>query len=161
MALVDVLDHLPLDHEDRGTLIKILKETIDGIMKVQDQESGVWYQVIDQGERAGNYLEASASTMMVYAMAKGIRKGYLDASLTKDAKAAYKGIVTEFITVTKQDLVNLNKNCSVAGLGPDNSRQRDGSFEYYISEPIVVNDGKGVGAFILASYELEMLEKNE
>lgn len=157
MAIVDVLDYLPENHKDRGSLIHILKETIDGMMKYQDKETGVWYQVVDQGDRTGNYLEASASTMIVYAMAKGIRKGYLSADLKKEVKKAYQGVIEQFVTVTKQGLVNLNKNCSVAGLGPDSTPHRDGSFEYYISEPIVVNDGKGVGAFILASCELEAL----
>lgn len=157
MAIVDVLDYLPEDHKDRDALITILKETIEGVMKFQDKETGVWYQVIDQGNRTGNYLEASASVMMVYAMAKGVRKGYLNSKLLPEVNKAYKGVIEQFVTVTKEDLVNLNKNCSVAGLGPDNSRHRDGSFEYYISEPIVVNDGKGVGAFILASCEVEKL----
>ncbi|HHX60924.1 MAG TPA: hypothetical protein GX707_09460 [Epulopiscium sp.] len=157
MALVDVLDHLPTDHKDRQALINILQETINGLMKFQDKETGVWYQVTDQGNRTGNYLEASASTMIVYAMAKGVRKGYLSTQLTQEVKKAYKGIVKEFVTVTELGLVNLNKNCSVAGLGPDDSRHRDGSFEYYISEPIIVNDGKGVGAFILASAEVEKM----
>ncbi len=157
MALVDVLDYLPIDHKDRQALITILEKTIKGLMSYQDKETAVWYQVTDQGNRTGNYLEASASTMIVYAMAKGIRKGYLSSGLIPQVKKAYKGVVTEFVTVTEAGLVNLNKNCSVAGLGPDDSRHRDGSFEYYISEPIVVNDGKGVGAFILASAEIEKL----
>lgn len=155
MALVDVLDSIPEDHKDRATLIKILNETMTALNQFADEETGLCYQVIDQGKRKGNYLEASASSMIVYAMAKGVRMGYLDDSWTAKIEKAYKGLIEEFILLTNEGLVNLNKVCSVAGLG--NKEKRDGSFTYYISEPIVVNDAKGVGAFILASAEVETL----
>jgi len=155
MALVDVLDYVEEDHPERKTLINMLQASMDALIKVQDKETGVWYQVLDKGNEKGNYLEASASCMFVYAMAKGIRKGYLGAQWLIDVKKAYNGLIEEFIMVTNQGLVNLNKNCMVAGLGGDD--KRDGSYAYYISEPIVANDGKGVGAFIMASIEIEKM----
>jgi unsaturated rhamnogalacturonyl hydrolase len=155
MAIVDVLDYIPEDHKDRQRLIQMLKEVMEALLKVQDIESGLWYQVLDQGNRKGNYLEASASCMIVYAMAKGVKKGYLSEEWLDVVEKAYKGIIEEFITVTAEGLVNLNKVCEVAGLGGKD--RRDGTFEYYISEPIVTNDAKGVGAFILASAEIETL----
>lgn len=155
MAIVDVLDYIPEKHKDRKRIIQILNDVMEALLRVQDKGSKVWYQVLDQGTRKGNYLEASASCMILYAMAKGYRKGYLGEKWLKEARMAYKGILEEFITVTAEGLVNLNKNCAVAGLG--GTDKRDGSFEYYISEPIVVNDPKGVGAFILASAEMEII----
>ncbi|WP_046175547.1 glycoside hydrolase family 88/105 protein [Domibacillus indicus] len=153
MGLVDTLAILPEHQQDREKLISILMDTLEALKKVQDQESGVWYQVLDQARRKGNYLEASCSCMIVYAIAKGVRLGYLDKRWIETANKAYEGILSEFITVTAEGFVNLNKNCQVAGLGgPD---QRDGTFEYYISEPIITNDLKGVGAFILAAAEME------
>lgn len=153
MGLVDVLGILPEGHPYRPQLVTILTETLDVLKNVQDQNSGVWYQVLDQPDRKGNYLEASASCMIVYAMAKGVRLGVLKEEWMETAQKAYEGIITEFITVTAEGHVNLNKNCQVAGLGgPDG---RDGTFEYYISEPIITNDLKGVGAFILAAAEME------
>lgn len=156
MALVDVLDHFPEGHPRRGELIHILNETITALIKVQD-ESGAWFQVLDQGDRVGNYLEASASCMIVYAMAKGMRRGYLSKTIQPAVAKGYSGIIQHFIKVDDHGSVNLTKICRVAGLGrtaPTNP-YRDGSFEYYIGEPIVMNDYKGVGPFILASLEVE------
>lgn len=156
MAIVDVLDYIPKEHKDRARIIEILNEVLEALLKVQDKETGLWYQVLDQGHRKGNYLEASASCMILYAMAKGAKKGYLPEKYFKLAKKTYKGVIEEFITVTQAGLVNLNKNCAVAGLG--GATKRDGTFEYYISEPIVSNDPKGVGAFILAAAMMDILE---
>jgi unsaturated rhamnogalacturonyl hydrolase len=115
----------------------------------------VWYQVLDAGKRKGNYLESSGSSMIVYALLKGVRKGYLPESLKQTALDAFRGLVDEFILETKEGLINLNKVCYVAGLGGKD--KRDGSFAYYISEPIVSNEPKGLGPFILAAVEKEAL----
>lgn len=155
MALADTIEVLPKNHKDRNALIKILNNCVTALLKVQDNASKVWYQVLDEGERKGNYLEASGSSMIVYALLKGVRLGYLPESLKETAKEAYKGLINEFILETKDGLINLNKICYVAGLGGKD--KRDGSFAYYISEPIVSNEPKGLGPFLLASYEYETL----
>lgn len=153
MALVDTLEVFPEDNKYRSELVAIFKRTIAALLKVQDTESHVWYQVLDQGTRKGNYLEASGSSMIVYALLKGVRKGYLPEILKETAKQAFQGLVAEFILATKEELINLNKICYVAGLGGKDNR--DGTFAYYISEPIVSNEPKGLGPFILASVENE------
>jgi len=158
MGLVDALDFIPTDHPERSTLIAILKRLATAIADFQDEETGVWYQVVDQGGREGNYLEASASCMYVYALAKAVKKGYLDAHFLAVARRGYDGIHRQFIEVDDNGLVNIHQVCSVAGLGGD--PYRDGSFEYYISEPVRSNDPKAVGPFILASLEFENLENN-
>lgn len=101
--------------------------------------------------------EASASCMITYVLAKAVRKGYLAPHWAEAAYKAYQGIIDEFIIVTAEGLVNLNKNCQVAGLGGPS--RRDGTYAYYLSEPIVTNDGKGVGAFIQASMAMDQLKK--
>jgi unsaturated rhamnogalacturonyl hydrolase len=154
MAIPDVLDHLPEDHPEREKLAEIFGNMIGALSAVQDRSTGLWYQVLDQGSRQGNYLEASASCMFVYAMAKGSRKGYLDSQYLDVAQRGYEGVLERLVDVDDQGLVNLNRICSVAGLGEE--PYRDGSFEYYISEEIVTNDYKGVGPFILASVEMEL-----
>lgn len=154
MALVDTLEVLPENHKDRTKLIEILNNCVQALLKVQDKENHVWYQVLDEGSRKGNYLEASGSSMIVYALLKGTRKGYLPETLKETAKEAYKGLIDEFILETKEGLINLNKICYVAGLGGKDNR--DGSFTYYISEPIVSNEPKGLGPFLLASAEYEL-----
>ncbi len=152
MALADVLDFLPADHARRAAVLDCFQKTITGVAAVQDQASGVWFQILDQGGRPGNFLEASASCMFVYAIAKGIKHGYLPDSYTPVMQRAYQGILEQFITVDDADLVNLNQICRVAGLG--GTPYRDGSYEYYINEPVVSNDLKGIGPFILAGVEL-------
>ncbi len=153
MAIPDVLDHFPQDHPERGKLISIFQRLAVAVAAVQDESSGVWYQILDQAGRDGNYLEASASCMFVYALAKGVRCGYLDRKYLDVARRGYKGILEQFVRVDEAGLVNLERICSVGGLG--GQPYRDGSFEYYISEKITANDYKGVGAFVLASIEVE------
>lgn len=153
MAIVDVLDFLPAGHAIRDRLVAILERTASALVAVQDKATGLWYQVLDQGDRAGNYLEASASGMFVYALTKGAGKGYIGQKYLDVAQRGYNGILEHFVEINEQGLVTLNQICAVAGLGGE--PYRDGSFEYYISEKIVANDPKGVGPFIMASVELE------
>lgn len=157
MAIVDVLDELPADHPKRDAIIDILDRMFAAVVKVQDPATGLWYQVLDQGDREGNYLEATASNMFVYAMAKAVRKGYVDDKYLDAAKKGYQGILNELVTVDENGFVNIHKCCSVAGLGGD--PYRDGSFEYYIGEKVRSNDPKAIGPFILAGLEFSTLEK--
>jgi unsaturated rhamnogalacturonyl hydrolase len=153
MGLVDVLDIIPASHPGRGELIGILGRCLEAAYRVQDAESGVWYQVMDQGRRPGNYLEASGSCMYVYAAARSARLGYVPAEFREKALRGFSGIMQQFVRVSEDGLVNLEKVCSVAGLG--GTPYRDGSYEYYVNEPTRTNDYKGVGPFILAAMELE------
>lgn len=151
MALVDVLDILP-DTAHRATVADVLRRTMEAVARVQDA-SGVWWQVLDQAERPGNYLESSASCMFAYAFAKGARQGHLPPAHRLLAVRAYDAIVERFIRPTREGGVDVSGCCRGAGLGitPD----RDGSFAYYVAQPPVTNDPKGVGAFLLASVEIE------
>jgi unsaturated rhamnogalacturonyl hydrolase len=153
MALVDIFDFFPADHPDMAALKEIFVDSVDALLKVQ--HNGLWYQILDQPEREKNYPESSASCMIVYAIAKGVRGGYLPSNYAEFAQVGYHRIVEEFITVDADGLVDLNRICSVGGLG--GTPYRDGSYDYYMSEPIVTNDDKGVGAFILASVEMERI----
>lgn len=158
MALVDVLDYFPEQHPEKANLIKYLQRLAPALVKYQDAKSGVWYQMTTQGTRKGNYFEASGSCMFVYALAKGVRQGYLDAKYLTAAKKGYAGILKEFVEKEKDGTLSLNKTVSVGGLG--GNPYRDGSYEYYLSEPIRKNDLKGVGPFIFASVEMEIANEN-
>lgn len=153
MAIPDILDFFPEDHPQREKIILAFQKTADAVISVQDEASGVWFQILDQGDRPGNYLEASASCMFVTGLAKGIRMGYFDTSYLQAVKKGYQGILEQFIDVDEYGWVNLNGIVSVGGLG--GNPYRDGSFAYYISEPVVSNDYKGFGPFIMASLEIE------
>lgn len=157
MALVDVLDFLPVDHPKRPEVLEITRRLAEGIVKYQDDESGVWYQVVDLPEEEGNYKEASASSMFTYFLLKGVNKGYLDSSFHDNAIKGYHGLLDEFIRYEDDGTISLTNVCSVAGLG--GNPYRSGSYEYYISEPRRDNDPKGVGPFIMASLEFEKANK--
>ena len=156
-ALVDALDWFPSTHPGRKKLIDILNRLVTAVEKVQDKQTGLWYDVMnyDGPGKEKNYFEASASCQLTYAIAKGVRKGYLPASKISIAKKAYDGIVKQFIKV-EDGQTNLHGTVSVSGLG--GNPYRDGSFEYYMREKVVVNDPKGVGAFIKAAGEMEISE---
>lgn len=154
MALVDVLDYFPPNHPKRKTLVDILVRFAEAVKKVQDPATGLWYQVLDKPKEAGNYLESSASAMFVYALAKGVRQGVLPASYFTVAKNGYNGMLSRFIEKDAQGMSNYTKTVAVAGLG--GNPYRDGTYAYYISEKVVTNDPKGVGAFLQASNEMEI-----
>lgn len=151
MAMVDVLDFLPENHPGREKIITYLNQFAEAIVKVQD-ESGLWWQVLDQANRKGNYLEATGTAMFVYTLAKGVNKGYLPKNYLQNANKGYNGLIDDLITIEENGVINLTKCCGVAGLG--GKPYRDGSYDYYINEIIRSNDPKGTGAFILASLEL-------
>jgi len=173
MALIELLDALPEYYARRAELIDLLQKDLDAIIKWQDKESGVWYQVMDEPKREGNYLESTCSSMFAYVMLKAYNKGYLGEKYRDAGIKAYQGIIKNFIRVNVDKTISLTRCCEVAGLGPGVSekvlkaapnvkenKRRDGSFEYYISEPIRDNDAKGVGPFIWASLEIEKLGYN-
>lgn len=157
MAVADILDYFPSTHPKRSEIINILKNLLTALAKYQDKETGLWYQVIDLPDRKGNYPEASASCMFAYSYAKSIHYGYLDSTFNTLLLKAYQGILEHLAYIDENGCINLKNVCSVAGLG--GNPYRDGSFAYYISEPVVENDYKGYGPLILAATEMEKLRR--
>lgn len=156
MALVDVIELLPLG-DYRQRLTEILLQVMEALFAVQDSGTKVWYQVLDQGVRHGNYLEASASSMIVYGLAKGLALNLFSKEWHERLQEAYEGLIAEFVLIGNDSGIHLIRNCEVAGLG--GAEQRDGSFVYYVSEPIVTNDFKGLGAFLQAVIMMEQVER--
>ena len=176
MALIEVLDALPEDYARRQDVIDLLKKDFDAILKWQDKATGTWYQVMDSPGREGNYLESTCTSMFTYALLKAVRKGYVNEKYLEAGVKAYKGIVDNFIKVNPDKTISLTNCCEVAGLGPADTpevqaamkkinpkgtvkenKRRDGSYAYYLSEKQRDNDAKGLGPFIWASLEMEML----
>lgn len=151
-GVVDVYEYLE-DEKLREDLAKILKEAISGLLKYQDVETKMFYQIVDLGERKPNYLETSGSLLTAYAILKGSRLGILDSKYQQIGKEIFDGVVANRLKEIDGKL-NLTGICLVAGVGPENNLRRDGSFEYYMSEPIVENDAKGVGPLIMAYAEV-------
>lgn len=154
VALADAVDELD-DPAAKETLSDILKELIDGIAQYADPETGMFYQVVDKGGEEGNYLETSGSSMIAYAMLKGARIGVLDKKYAAFGKKTFDGICEKYLTVNENGELNLGGICLVAGLGPEDNRRRDGTYAYYISEPVVENDAKGVAPFVLCYTEIK------
>lgn len=154
MALVDLLDFIPAEDIRREQVLEVLNDLLKSVKKYQD-ESGLWYQIVNLSERPGNYLESSCTAMFVYTMAKALNNGYIDNSFRAATLAGYKGLIANKLKSNDNDSIRLSGICGVAGLG--GNPYRDGSFGYYISEPIVSNDLKGVGPFIMAGLQMEKL----
>ena len=157
MALIEVLDALPENYSRRQEVIKLLRKDLYAIVKWQDKNTGLWYQVMDSPGREKNYLESTCSCMFAYALLKAYRKGYVDTTYRDAGIKAYQGIVNKFIHVNNDETISLTQCCAVAGLGPKDNKRRDGTYQYYLSEAIRDNDAKGIGPFIWASLEMETM----
>lgn len=151
VGLVDVYEYAK-ENELKATASSMLEEALEGIMLYQDKESKMFYQVVDQGNRNGNYLETSGSLMIAYSALKGARLNVLDKKFRSIGQDIFSGVIKKCLS-NKEGKLNLDGICIMAGLGPDDKPHRDGSFEYYISEKIVSNDAKGVGPLIMAYVE--------
>ncbi len=152
MALVDALDYFPKDHPKQKVLVGYLNELATAITKFQD-ESGLWYQVPNLQTSEGNYLEASGSSMLIYAIAKGVNQGYLSKDFEKVANKGFNGLITKLIKVDANGEIHITQVCASAGLG--GNPYRDGSFEYYMGEKIKTDNSHGLGSFMLAALELD------
>lgn len=150
MAMVDALDFIPQNHPQRPAIIKILNDLSNSLYKFRDKKTGMWYQVTDQGDREGNYIESTGSIMFIYTWVKAAQKGYLPKSYLCKGKKAYNQFVKQFVVENPDGTISVTNACSVAGLG-GNPIYRDGSFKYYITEPQRDNDPKVVGPFIMLS----------
>ncbi len=156
MALVDTLDYYPEGDPGRAQLMAILRREAVAVRRFQDKKTGLWYTMMNKPGEKGNYFESSSACMFVYALAKGVRHGYLpdpepDGFLAT-AERGYKGILTHFVQAQGDD-VSLTDTVKASGLGGE--PYRDGTYAYYVGEKVVTNDPKGVGAFIMASTEME------
>ena len=157
VGLVDAISYFPDDKKElKGELIKIFKDTIEGLERYIDPKTHMFWQVVDQIGREGNYPETSGSAMIAYAMMKGARLGFVDKKFAKIGKEVFNGICEKYLT-ERDGKLNLGGICLMAGLGPETNKKRDGTFEYYISEPVVENDAKGTGPFVMAYTELTQI----
>ena len=153
IALVEVLDYLPKDHPGHAVLVEQLNYFLQVLPKWADPETGMWYQVLDCPGREGNYQEATCSIMFIYAFLKGLRMGYIGRAHEDYILGLYPKFIDRFIRENADGTISMTDCCAVGGLG--GKQMRKGDFDYYLSEPIIENDCKGVGPFIWASLEWE------
>ncbi len=158
LALTDLIEMIPKGMEEREELADTLRELMESISVYADPETGMYLQVVDQAGREGNYPETSGSAMIACAMLKGSRLGALGEFFRIQGKKTFDGIVRNHLKV-RDGMIELDNICLVAGLGPENNRRRDGSYEYYISEPVVSNDAKGAAPFVLCYTEIRRMDQ--
>ncbi|MBE5875629.1 MAG: glycosyl hydrolase family 88 [Lachnospiraceae bacterium] len=157
MALLDTLSLADKNYKDYDHLLKMYRDYMDAMLKFQSPE-GMWYQVPNFPGREKNYLETSGSSIMAYSLLKGVRLGLLPEEYREYGIKAFNGICDKYLSEVDGNM-SLGGICLVAGLGPEDNRRRDGSYEYYMSEPIVKDDAKGTAPFLLAYAEMLRLEK--
>ncbi len=153
MGMVDALEFIPEGTQGRDSVISILANLAKAVLDYRDPKTGMWFQVLDSPKRDGNYVEATCSAMFIYSMLKAARLGYVSPEFRDVAEEAFAQYVRTFVKFDG-GLVSISSCCAVAGLGGKD--MRDGSFDYYISEPVRDNDPKAVGPFLLACCELGM-----
>ena len=155
MALVDTLALLNERQEygsERKKLQRYLQDLMEVILAYQDRETSLFYQVTDHIGAQGNYLETSGSAALSYVMLKGARLKLLPSNFQAIGKTILTSLLKGKLTC---DI------CLVAGLGgisgKGNYHIRDGSYDYYVSEPVVCDDAKGIGPFLYAYSEWLLL----
>lgn len=151
MAMVDALDFIPETHPGHAKLVGWIKGLAEVLPKYQDR-NGLWYQVIDQPKRKGNFPEASVTSQLMYAYAKAVNKGYIDSKYRAVAEKAFNGLKSKLLVEKQDGTLTLTRCCQVGGLG--GHPYRDGSFDYYIGEKMRDNDAKATGPFIMGCLEL-------
>ncbi|WP_447642986.1 MULTISPECIES: glycoside hydrolase family 88 protein [Chitinophagaceae] len=159
MALVDVLDYFPKEHPQRPQLLQILNNCTQAVVRYQSKKNDLWYDILDMETRQGNYPEASASCMFVYTLAKSVHNQYIPKWYWTNAQKGFAAIEKQFIDVKNGQTI-LSGTVSVSGLG-GKPRYRDGSFEYYMSERVIPNDMKGIGAYLLAANEIAQTSQKD
>lgn len=153
MGMVDALEFIPEGTVGRDSVLNILGNLVKSIQDYRDPKTGMWFQVLDEPKRDGNYIESTCSAMFIYSMLKAARLGYIAPEYHDIAEEAFAQYVHTFVK-EKDGLLSITNCCAVAGLGGKD--MRDGSFEYYIKEPVRDNDPKAIGPFLLACCELGM-----
>lgn len=152
MALVDALALLP---NDRATAALRLRTSLllDELMARQTP-SGLWMQVLDEPDLAGNYEESSASAMFAYALLRYARLGLSQADRAIVAgRRALNALISGRLVADSEGITRLTTIVGVAGLGGFEGNYRDGSPGYYLSEQVVADDAKGVGPLMMAFAE--------
>jgi unsaturated rhamnogalacturonyl hydrolase len=155
MALVDTLPYVPEHDPHHAVLLAMLRRAAGAVERAQDPRSSLWYQILNKPGEKQNYIESSSVLMFTYALAKGARLGYLPKPYGIAAARAWKAVRLRFIQTAASGEVKITDTVTHIALGT--SAADDGSDDYYLHAPVVDDDPKGVGAFLLAGSEMELL----
>jgi unsaturated rhamnogalacturonyl hydrolase len=142
VALMDILDYIPQNHEIRPEFTSAALDIIKTLVRFQDEKTGLWFQVVNKGDCPGNWPEISCSSLFTYSIAKAVKTGLLDKSWVKYIDLAYEGIINT-LSFEGDNLI-LSNVCIGTGVG---------DYDFYINRPTVQNDLHGMGAFLLMCTE--------
>jgi unsaturated rhamnogalacturonyl hydrolase len=156
MALADTLPYYPAGDPNRALLLEIFRRTAAAIVANQDRATSFWYQILDRPGQSENYVESSSVLMLNYALAKGVRLGYLPGHYRTNADRAWRAIQGRFVQTTAAGAVSITGTVTHIAMGA--APENDGSYGYYLHAPIVSDDPKGIGAFLLTAAEMEIIK---
>ena len=142
VAIMDILDYLPQEHPRRQQFVSAALDIINALLRFQDEQSGLWFQVVDKGNNPDNWLETSCSCLYTYAIAKAIKTGLLHNSYLKPLTRSYDGIIKS-LSFNGEDLL-VSNICIGTCVG---------DYQFYIDRPTITNDLHGMGAFLLMCTE--------
>jgi unsaturated rhamnogalacturonyl hydrolase len=149
MAMADVLDWLPLDHPGRKAILPIFQAYCAAVLKVQDPDTAMWFQILDKPKAPKNYLETSCSLMFAYAFARGAQRGWLPPEYLDHARRAVRGVLNHQIDVLPDNRMDIHGTVNVGTLNGDG-----GFYESYMRDKVVTNDNKSIGTFMFLSLVL-------
>lgn len=158
MALADTLPYVPRSDPHHAVLLAMLQRACSAVLKAQDARTGLWYQILDEPGAKGNYIESSSVLMFTYAFAKSARLGNLPPAYGIAARRAWKAIQVRFVRTSEPE-IEITGTVTHVALGA--TPADDGSSDYYLHAPVVSNDAKGIGAFLLAGSEIELRESTK
>lgn len=154
LALTDTMERMPASMvQEKKEMQRILKNLIDALLPWQ-HECGMFYQIVNKPEDPRNYLETSGTMLIACGILKGVRLGFLPESYRAYGEKAFYGTADRYLKQDADGNLTLSGICLVAGLGGGNNQRRDGTLDYYFSEPVVENEAKGVAPMLMAYTEL-------
>ncbi len=154
LALTDTMERMPASMvQEKKEMQRILKNLIDALLPWQ-HDCGMFYQIVNKPEDPRNYLETSGTMLIACGILKGVRLGFLPESYRAYGEKAFYGTADRYLKQDADGNLTLSGICLVAGLGGGNNQRRDGTLDYYFSEPVVENEAKGVAPMLMAYTEL-------
>lgn len=148
VAVLDIMEQLNRDSEEYHMLDRIEREVLEAVCGCQSRENGLWYQVLNKAEVAGNWPESSCSCLFTYALAKAVRMGVIGEEYLENALSGFEGVLSTFITM-EEGMLSMSGVC--VGTGVNN-------YEGYIKRPTSINDLHGMGAFLLMCAEIARMK---
>lgn len=136
-ATAELLGSLPATHPSYSHILTAFKEQMAALVKYQEKD-GMWHQVLD---RSDSYEETSCTAIFTLALARGVRRGWIDPVYKTNALNGWKAI-------TKK----IEADGTVHGICRGTEIGFDAQF--YFDRKTIDQDPRGLGAVITAGMEI-------